>query len=168
VGHYTLLFSKLAGPSGKVFAFEPVPRNAAFIRKHIELNQCSNVVVHEIALTDKDGYAQLVSDRAMSRLDPDGGISVRCCKLDSLSLPPPDWMKIDIEGAEIEMLAGAESVIRAWHPALAVSLHIPLERARECAQWLEGLGYSVKWSDQSYDFYATYKEQPELTLAASR
>jgi FkbM family methyltransferase len=156
VGHYTLLFSKLVGPTGKVFAFEPLPANAAFIRKHTELNRCQNVVIDEIALSDNDGHAWLASAHAKSRLDQDGGINVKCGRLDSLALPPPDWMKIDIEGAEIEMLAGAESILRTWHPALAVSLHITVERARECARWLESLGYSVKWSEQNYDLYAIY------------
>jgi len=68
-------------------------------------------------------------------------------------------MKIDIEGAEIDMLAGAESVLRAYHPTIVMALHISLERAKECEEWLSSLGYTVGWSDTSYEMYAIHSSR---------
>ena len=146
VGYYTLLLSRLVGPRGKVIAFEPLPRNVALLKRHVAMNGCSNVSIEETALSNVDGTVRIHAAGPMSKIDPTGEIEVICRKIDSLDLTPPDLMKIDIEGAELDMLAGAESVIRAHHPSIVLSLHLTPTRARACAQSLEALGYSVVWS----------------------
>jgi len=50
VGFYTLLASVLVGPKGKVVAFEPLPRNIYYLKKHLRLNQCKNVILVEAAV----------------------------------------------------------------------------------------------------------------------
>src|SRR3989304_1382083 len=57
VGYYTLLASVLCGPSGKVFAFEPSPRNLSRLRWHVSANGCRNVIVFDNALSDRVGSA---------------------------------------------------------------------------------------------------------------
>ena len=93
-------------------------------------------------------------------MDREGDIEVSCKRIDSLNLPAPDLMKVDIEGAEIEMLAGAESIIRKYHPAIVMALHIPIEVARNCEDWLRSLGYVVTWSPDCYEFHAIYAGTP--------
>jgi hypothetical protein len=57
VGFYTLLASALVGPTGKVFAFEPVPQNVSYLKEHLRINQVMNVVIHEAAVFDRTGPA---------------------------------------------------------------------------------------------------------------
>src|ERR1700677_2127501 len=57
VGYYTLLAATLVGPSGTVHSFEPSPRNASILRKHVSFNRLANVEFHESAVSDKDGEA---------------------------------------------------------------------------------------------------------------
>ncbi len=160
VGHYTLLFSKLVGPAGRVIAFEPFPRNVNFLRKHISLNDCSNVIVEEVALTDRDGLGRMSQSGPEARLDSEGEFEVLCKRIDSLNLPPPELMKVDIEGAEIEMLAGAESVLRKHRPAIVMALHIQRDLAKKSEDWLRSLGYVVTWSPHSYEFLAVHSGIP--------
>src|SRR5580693_9157669 len=58
-GFYTLLFSRLAGPSGKVFAFEPSPRERKALLRHVSLNRCKNVRVQALALGAEKKEAEL-------------------------------------------------------------------------------------------------------------
>ena len=55
VGFYTLLASVLVGSGGKVFSFEPVPRNLLYLREHLRINNISNVKVIEKAVSDSYG-----------------------------------------------------------------------------------------------------------------
>src|SRR5689334_14548427 len=54
VGYYTLLASMLAGDAGYVWAFEPEPHNAEFLRQHLAVNNCRNVHVEEAAVSDAE------------------------------------------------------------------------------------------------------------------
>lgn len=53
VGFYTLLAAELIGEEGKIFAFEPLPRNIFYLKKHIKINKFNNIVVIEAAVSDK-------------------------------------------------------------------------------------------------------------------
>ncbi|MCL6545620.1 MAG: FkbM family methyltransferase [Bryobacteraceae bacterium] len=55
VGFYTLLFAELVGPGGRVFAFEPFPRNVDLLRRHVEMNGYGNVRIFPCALGAVDG-----------------------------------------------------------------------------------------------------------------
>jgi len=59
IGYYTLLFSKLIGDKGKVFAFEPGPDNFALLKKNVEINGYRNVVLENKAISDKNGKTKL-------------------------------------------------------------------------------------------------------------
>src|ERR1039458_10694426 len=55
VGFYTLLLAELVGAGGRVFAFEPVPRNVELLRRHVEMNRYLHVRIFSCALGDFDG-----------------------------------------------------------------------------------------------------------------
>lgn len=162
VGYFTLLLSKLAGPQGRVFAFEPLPANAVSLRKHVQMNHCSNVEVIEAAITDHSGMVHFEPHQSMSRIESGGSLTVRCISLDTLNLPPPDLMKIDVEGAEMDLVAGAKNLILSHRPVILMSLHIEIKAARDFADWLCSLGYSVTFAEQAYDLIAI---PPALTVS---
>ena len=117
VGFYTLLASTLVGPDGKVFAFEPLPRNLSYLRKHLELNKANNVIVIDAAISENNGFTFFdASVRGeMAHIASSGQFQVRTYTLDHLlelgQIPIPDFIKMDIEGAEFSALLGIEVLV---------------------------------------------------------
>lgn len=148
-GFFTLLTSLLAGTSGRVYAFEPLPGNLQYLSEHIRLNGCSNCTVLEAAVSDKDGYAQFESSESRSegRLSAGGGQRVRTLSIDSLVkqglAAPPTVMKIDIEGGEYACLQGAAETIERFRPVIFLATHGPQAHG-DCAALLEKWNYALK------------------------
>ena len=149
VGYYTLLASVLVGPQGRVFAFEPVPSNLRLLKAHLRLNRTENVEVVKAAVAEHAGYGHFASGNNLStgHLAAHGGFAVRIVWLDDLvrrgELPPPDYMKIDVEGAELEVLRGSESILTDHHPVLFLATHSRQLRA-ECCAFLRHAGYTLE------------------------
>src|SRR5262249_42101912 len=59
IGYYTLIFARLVGPRGRVFAFEPDPGNFALLKKNVEANRYKNVVLVNAALSDEPATLKL-------------------------------------------------------------------------------------------------------------
>jgi FkbM family methyltransferase len=143
----------VVGPTGRVFAFEPAPRNTANIRKHVAMNHLSNVTVVEAAVSDCNGVAHFdcAGSAVSGHLSAEGGLAVRTISLDqeidSGALPEADYIKIDAEGAELRILQGARKLLARRHPTLSVETHqwlpeFPTVR-EDCIQFLSELGYTL-------------------------
>ena len=146
VGFYTLIASRVLGPAGHVVAFEPLPRNLAFLQQHVSLNQLANVRVLDLAASDCEGVTQFAvsDDPKLSKITAAGDITVRTTSLDRLmaELPLPDLIEMDIEGAEYAALRGAEQTLRKSSPVIFLSTHGP-EVHRACCELLRSLGYRL-------------------------
>lgn len=148
VGFYTLLASRLVGPWGVVVAFEPLPRNIIFLRRHVELNQCGNIKIFEVAVTRCAGTKRFEPgpDPSSGRLWERGAIEVRTLALDDAVtnrvIPQPNVMKIDIEGGEVLALEGAKRILAESKPTIFLSTHGPDVRAK-CIELLKNIGYDV-------------------------
>src|SRR5688572_3303361 len=145
-GFFTLLASKLAGPSGAVYAFEPMERNLRFLREHVQLNGVTNVHVLPVAVSDRNGVVRFAAaaNPAMGGLSAEGGIEVQSTTLDAVArtIPPPSFVKMDIEGAEHAALSGAAEVLRGARPVILLSEH-GWEQHERCGALLKSLGYDV-------------------------
>lgn len=146
-GFFTLLASKLVGPTGRVYAFEPLPRNLAYLREHIRINGAGNVKVLELAVSDREGVARFATaaNPAMGGLSDLGDVEVQTIALDGLAatVPPPSFIKMDIEGGEHEALTGARELLRQARPVILLSEHGD-QQHRLCGDLLRGLGYQTK------------------------
>jgi FkbM family methyltransferase len=155
VGFYTLLAARLAGPTARVVAFEPVPRNLGYLRRHIALNQCENVTVVAAAVSDRSGTARFRDGPAhtVGTLARDGGgydgggydgggYDVEVVALDAYPGPAPRVIKIDVEGAEADVLRGASRLLQEVRPIVLLSTHSTALR-RECLGLLRDADYSV-------------------------
>jgi len=154
VGFLSILAARLVGKDGQVHCFEPLPANAEQIRHNADLNQFHQVVVYQVALAQTDSIASFrvserptfgsLSDSPMSVDKQIGTIDVSVRSLDSLfkegQLRGPNLIKVDVEGSEIDFLAGAQAVIGRFRPVLAIELH---GTNQGVASWLKRLGYSV-------------------------
>ncbi len=136
-GQTSLFFSRAAGPLGRVLAFEPVPGNFALMQQNLGLNSITNVEPHELALDQQPGSRRLMFDPsrhtmgvfAESAVKLQGWrqfIEVRCESADHLvseGKPVPDVMKIDVEGAAADVIAGAERLLERSRPSIYLELH---------------------------------------------
>jgi len=148
VGIYSLLSSELVG-SGKVYAFEPVPRNLAYLRRHLKLNHVHNVAVLALAICDVTGQANFEAEASglMGQLTESGSVTVSTATLDSLiengRVEPPDVIKMDIEGAELLALRGASFIFEWYRPVLFLATHGRTVE-RECRELLSSWGYQIE------------------------
>ncbi|HUR82862.1 MAG TPA: FkbM family methyltransferase [Thermoanaerobaculia bacterium] len=145
-GFFTLLAAKLAGDGGAVYAFEPLPRNLELLREHVRLNDARNVHVVETAVSDRVGTAHFATaaNPAMGGLSDSGGIQVATTTLDALrgSVPPPRFIKMDIEGAESAALGAAAVTLREHRPTILLSAH-GFEQYELCSELLRSHGYTL-------------------------
>jgi FkbM family methyltransferase len=128
VGFYSLLASALV-KDGTVYAFEPVPKNIYYLKRHLQLNRIGNVKVFEVAISDQVGTEQFLEEqtRAMGHLSDQGNYRVRTSTIDALiesgRVAPPDYIKMDIEGAEFKALLGARKCFQRCRPTLFLATH---------------------------------------------
>lgn len=151
VGFFALISARLTGPAGHVYAFEPVPECAALVRHNAALNAFSNITLLECAVFSAGGRGELAlaPERTMASLTSTGArrdtiavIEVDMISIDELvaqrKLPPPDVVKMDIEGAEVEALRGMARTLKVHGPALVCETHGTHEGV---AALLDELGY---------------------------
>jgi FkbM family methyltransferase len=163
IGFYTGIFGRLVGPSGTVVAIEPDPRNLRRTRENMKLNGLSNIRYENVAVGKPCGEAEfLLSDNSNSHLPGYhvGGdkhkwlsaeaqlktIRIPCLSLDQLylerSLPKPNLIKLDIEGAEKDGLSFADRLVNEVRPLIVLELH---NRECDAAAWhfSQNAGYRI-------------------------
>jgi len=167
VGYYSLMAARLSEPDGKVVAFEPLPRNIAFIQRHVALNRLEErIQVIAAAVSDHSGTAFFDPDISTSKghIADQGQLEVRLVCLDELvrsgEIPTPDVMKIDVEGAEAEVLRGAMHILQSRHPLLYLDTH-QREAHEQTVSILADLGYTIACLDgkplpESKELIASY------------
>jgi FkbM family methyltransferase len=125
-GFYTLLASIRVGASGRVIAFEPSPRERSRLVKHIQLNKCGNVEVVPLAVARAESQMDLYvvegaedycnSLRPPATQSPTHRLRVEVTSLDEYlsrqGIEQVHFLKLDTEGAELEVLRGSASALR--------------------------------------------------------
>lgn len=135
-GYYTVMFADLVGPAGRVAAIEPGPRTASLLRQTVTVNGFDDrVTIFEVAATDADDAilvlsspshepknARIVGDDQAGMPDT---VSVVGARLDTLlhDWPRVDFIKVDVEGAEEAMLAGAWPLLQRDRPDLLLEFN---------------------------------------------
>lgn len=146
IGYYALLASVLVGESGKVLAFEPLPRNCKYLVKHIKINKCRNIIPIFCAVTDKNGIVAFKeNDNPFTgEINVDASsMFVGGTSLDELK-PSPNVIRMDVEGAEALVLKGGLGTLKKHHPIILFEAHHPggLDRLlNECIKILRECGY---------------------------
>lgn len=120
IGYYTLIFSKLVGDSGLVLAFEPDPQNFSILKRNVEANKCSNIVLFQKAVFNKNEILKnFLSDdnygdhRIYNPGDRDKYKEVSAVVLDEelRDYNQIDFIKIDVQGSEQFALNGARQIL---------------------------------------------------------
>ncbi len=148
VGYYALEECRRVGPGGRVIAVEPDPRNLPTLRKNLQAFGFEDrSEVHPFAIADEPGERrfQLGTETNLSRLEgygsdgsADRGHPVRVESLDSLlgslGLETFDFLRMDIEGAEMEVLAGMSGAARAARPGARILMEVHPQHYRDRSQ----------------------------------
>ena len=149
IGYFSILAATLVQDEGQVIAFEPNPDNIRHLKQHIEMNGYSNIKIMETAVSNENGESSFDIDKENSKscLSPSGNIKVKTRTIDALveskEILPPNYMKIDVEGAEVLVIKGAESTLKSYRPLIFLATHSPTLK-KDCIDILDSLGYVVK------------------------
>jgi FkbM family methyltransferase len=161
IGLFSLLAARLVGAAGKVFSFEPDAEIAARLRRNVARNGVSNITIVEAGIWSASDNRFFVPADASS---PDhgtgrfatgeGGVAgrfIRCVTLDDFiqTAPPPDAIKCDIEGAEIEAVRGAEMLLKIHRPWITCEVHSEAN-AKALQDQLSAFGYSIELLDSNH------------------
>ncbi len=120
IGYYTILLSRAVGPTGKVYAFEPGKECFDLLSRNVAENNCENVILINKALSDKEGeikfYVNEKDKASSSMLEETKHLGTEVIAegttLDIEVNEPVDFMKVDIEGAELDCLIGATTLLQ--------------------------------------------------------
>ena len=179
----TLPFAKTHVPQGKVYAFEPEDKSRRILEENIQLNKLKNVVVSPYALQDNPAKKS-VSFNIRETIDGDGlmnrwlssvedikqfsvkTVTVPATTVDEvvkeLKIEKVDFIKIDVEGAEIKVLRGAKGTIKKYMPIIQYEYSTTIERLAKS-----------RYSHESFEFlkkhgYAQYEIAEESILVRLR
>ncbi len=162
-GYFSLLMSKIIGKGGYCFAFEPLPENYDCIEKTIQANSLTNITVEQLAVSNHSNQKELhtipqesAKSRFVNNIAPGEAykfsktVIVKTTSLDiyfkNCGITRIDMIKIDVEGAESQVIAGAQSILNNFKPILIMEIH-------DCGKDdlarhpividLEGIGYQI-------------------------
>ena len=139
IGLYSLIAAKRVGPSGKVIAIEPDPENCSLLQRNVELNKLTNVTILERAAFSSNSKLKLYlpgKERGFTKLSTlmanravtENFLEIDATTLDYLmvmqGIAQVNWVKIDVEGAELEVLKGAAVTLsESKDVALLIEVH---------------------------------------------
>lgn len=155
VGIFSIVMGETLGQTGRVLAFEPAPGNLTRLQANLDRNGLGRVQVIPCALGGADGRMtlHLATDPAypslmevQSGLADGTGVSVQVRRLDSLwqelGMPEIDFVKMDVEGAEADVVRGASKFLQSCHPTMLVEANSP-EQLGILRELLVPYGYQV-------------------------
>jgi len=165
VGVTTMFFAKAVGKAGKVIAFEPNPANAKALKQNLALNDWDNIMIMEAGVGEKRETKTLMYDPdALATGSMDDAIQAQLMRIthakvtveiypldhyvDADILPVPDFVKIDVEGMEYEVLRGMKNIMMQHRPELYIELHGVGEKdkmanAQKVFELLESYNYTI-------------------------
>ena len=158
IGFFTSVLSDIVGDTGMVHSFEPVDDNHELL--YVNTCQRENVKLYKLALGNADGLVSMASEhgnKGNSYITSEVDGTIQICKLDSLNLCP-NFIKIDVQGFEFDVLLGAVNTISKHRPVMIVELEdmnnsIPTsfkQSKRNSLDLLHQLNYTVYNIESDY------------------
>jgi len=168
IGVFAISAARIIGPQGAVYAFEPDPKNVRLIKENARRNSLALEIIPGAVWKCSGRFPfWLASDSDPSRMGGHLGgnelnslISVNTFSLDDFSREhrPPSFIKIDVEGAEAEVLEGARNTIITHRPNLLIEIHNDKALCR----------VSTLLQEYGYDFRRVVPELPLFSASPKR
>jgi len=161
IGLFSLLAARAVGPTGRVFSFEPDPEIATRLTRNVERNEFQNVAIVSKGVwsgTERRAFAPSDSSSPdhgtgsfVTDGNPTGTVLLDCVALDDFvrEAPAPQAIKCDVEGAELEVLRGAENTLRGHRPWILCEMHSEAND-HACRQLLGQFGYNLVSVDRHH------------------
>ncbi len=152
IGAHTLFFAKAVGPTGQVHAFEPQRIVFQTLCANMALNHIVNTFCYNIALGKAPGTILVPQVRPWENFNFGGlslgshqsGDPVEVKTIDSLHLPKCNFIKIDAEGMELDILTGAVNTIKKLQPIMYVE-NDRKDKSNGLTRYIDSLGYDMYW-----------------------
>lgn len=153
IGAHTITFSRLAGEKGSVLGFEPERNNFYTLAGNVAINNLRNTKVYQMAVADETGEIS-IPEIDMQKTTNFGAIElskssayemsykVPMTTIDQLNLNKINFIKIDVEGMETEVIKGAEKTIKQFRP-LIYAENDRQEKSEGLISLLKSLGYKI-------------------------
>ena len=165
IGYYTLQFANLVGSTGKVYAFEPEPKNFELLKKNVQINKHDNVVLIQKIVSDKDGIVEFfiskfdsIGNKLFKSNEAGSSIKIESTTLDEYFKDLKkkiDFIKMDIQGGEGKAILGMKNllkenknlkIIQEWWPDALKQNHANPE---DHLKFLQHIGYKFYEIDSS-------------------
>ena len=146
IGIWSVVFSTFI--KGTIYAFEPQTKIYECLTNNIAINRCANVKPYHVALSDKQiDYKMNASynkndNFGAFRICPEGELSINAEIGDVLQLRDIGFIKMDVEGHELEAINGLATTIATWKPILFVEIHGSHPNANQTYLRIKELGYT--------------------------
>ncbi len=133
IGYVTLIMAELVGSSGRIYAIEPDPRNFKILSKNIEANGYANFVFpYQMGISNISGISKFyVSDKSnLCSIIPTkhskSSIDITVSTLDDFLKDKgfPDFIKMDIEGHEVEVLEGMYNTLKSIKSSVKILMEV--------------------------------------------
>jgi FkbM family methyltransferase len=153
IGAHTVALSRIVGERGLVLGFEPERTNYYTLAGNVAINNLKNTRVYQMAVADESGEIS-IPELDFEKTTNFGGLelskkgtydrsySVPMTTVDKLNLKKLNFMKIDVEGMEREVLLGAEKSIKQFRPILYAESDRP-EKSEDLISLLKSYGYKI-------------------------
>lgn len=165
IGHHTIIMSQNVGDTGKIHAYEPIPKIKEQLTKSLLLNEIKNVNVLQIALSDKEGEMELNicdsnigSSSLVNKTNDSEKINIQTKTLDSYNYEKVNFIKIDVEGFEYNVLLGGENTISKYHPTIIIEYSPVYYQKSNPSHSKEILSFFKKYDYTIFDLEDNKKE----------
>ncbi len=179
VGYFSICVAKMV-PHCKVIAFEPIPEHYNNFKTHLKINNIGNIILHEVAVAEgetellfsnfQNSEGNTYKNESLLFKSAKNTLKVKGISVDGFIAqgnPAPTLLKMDVEGAELDVLKGAAQTLLKHKPYIILATHdchVPGVKEK-CLAFLKEMGYttSVIGAHNKYlpgldDFFA----QPSL------
>lgn len=160
IGYYTFYMSRFVGDlGGRIYAFEPEPTNFAVLKENRQLNDFKNVIIENLAVSDKSGFIhlELSEDTGQHRIS-EKGLKIKAITLDDyFQNQMVDFIKMDAEGHERKIFNGMRHILE--NPNLKMITEFYIKLLDDPSDYFDMLSQRFKLFDLRNDLKPASKQE---------